>query len=97
MLLRSPRRHCVGDRRRRPSRRAGSLPSERLRPSAAPSDSITPRVGRNRVAFFDQQDVAGHEIRGGNAPSLPSRMTVASAADIARSAATAARRGIPAT
>ena len=47
-------------------------------------------VRRNGVAFLDQHDVAGNDVRGGNAPAFAVRMTVASAADIARSAATAA-------
>ena len=54
-------------------------------------DSIDARVGGNRVAFLDEHEVAGHELaRPGLRLRSPSRMTVASAADIARSAATAA-------
>ena len=50
-----------------------------------------PRVGRNGVAFLDEHDVAGHDLRGGNLfGARRPRMTVASAADIARRAATAA-------
>ena len=47
-------------------------------------------VGGNGVPFVNQEDVAGHDLGGGDAPPVPAPNHGCSAADIARSAETAA-------
>ena len=53
------------------------------------------RVGGNCVALFDEDDVAGHDLRCRVLCRSPSRITFAWAAAIWRSAATADSARIP--